>query len=364
MSEEKGVQKLIETSEVANQIGEIEKALQLLNGAFERAASDDVKVEVAERRANLRVSIQDRDGAIEDYSFCLSKLRGSGSKVKQAGVLLYLGQLQENEKALASFKEAISLLESENKSNSPDDIKSKLVKAYCTVAELYMTDLCFEENAESECSAHVEQALALATKEDIDAFQTAASLRLSQQRPKEASVFALRVFDHISVGCEGLARLVGLSSKQTEANSNEAIELAAEEADHLKNLPDFEFRLQTARLLLECAHSLRGTDDTADRCTRSCIAVLGSLLAENDEVEDVWSMTGDAHSFLPASEERELAVIYWQRALDLLDVAKTSLEASLQVCDDDEDEDIMMVQLEELTSTREAIQKKINQQPE
>lgn len=57
--------------------------------------------------------------------------------------------------------------------------------ALVSVAELWMTDLCFEPAAEERCEASVQRAMA-ADPSNPDALQTLASLRISQQRGADA----------------------------------------------------------------------------------------------------------------------------------------------------------------------------------
>ena len=98
---------------------------------------------------------------------------------------LYLAQLQEREEALQSFTKGIELLQAELESRKvrvalyliinaqtysssnlmryylqsqglgQDEestaILNQLCSAYCSIAELYLTDLCYEENAENHC---------------------------------------------------------------------------------------------------------------------------------------------------------------------------------------------------------------------
>jgi hypothetical protein len=60
----------------------------------------------------------------------------------------------------------------------------KLSGAYCAMAELYLTDLWYEDNAENECKLILEKALQIKDGDGeplVDALQTMASLRLSQE---------------------------------------------------------------------------------------------------------------------------------------------------------------------------------------
>lgn len=68
-----------------------------------------------------------------------------------------------------------------------------IAKAYCSIAELYMTDLCYEEDAEQLCEKSIMQALDT-DPDSLDAHQTLASLRLSQGRPVDASAIMETVF--------------------------------------------------------------------------------------------------------------------------------------------------------------------------
>lgn len=65
-------------------------------------------------------------------------------------------------------------------------IKKQIARSYSSIGELYMTDLCFEPDAESQCEAAIQQSL-VACPDNLDALQAYASFRLSQSRPADAS---------------------------------------------------------------------------------------------------------------------------------------------------------------------------------
>ena len=236
-------------------------------------------------------------------------------------------------------------------------LKQKLSGAYCNLAELYLTDLCEEEKAESDCEQYLEKALQL--KDDdgeplVDALQTMASLRLSQtERQLEAVPFVLRAYEKQRVGSEALATLVGLNidkKKPCDAGSNggdkvqeqvQAQELLEVEAAN--DLPEFEFRCQTAKLLLECAgllkessnSSMEDSSDQEDECITAAISVLGSLLAQNDEVIEIWYLTGCAFAAkTPALTDT--ARFYLERAKEMLADIQKALKDEEHYVDDSE----------------------------
>lgn len=224
----------------------------------------------------------------------------------------------------------------------------QLCGAYCSVAELYLTDLCYEENAESQCEFYVTEALKLIDPSDgqplVDALQAAASLRLSQQRGEEAARFMLQAYRRMETGCKALAELVGLGvSSKDDDDKESAVELV--EVDAANNLPGYEFRCQTAKILLECAAALKPCTDQANRkrderdgqCVEAAIQVLGSLLAENDEVIEIWYLTGCAFAAMDPPNA-ELAAFYWQRAMEMLNKVKDGLDQEALEADGDAEE--------------------------
>lgn len=100
--------------------------------------------------------------------------------------------LQWYEKAVACLEREVSALD-EKLSKSKDESLQverietgfKLAHALCAMCELWMTDLSFEDVAESECEKLITQAVMLAP-DDAQTLQTLASIRLSQQRIEDA----------------------------------------------------------------------------------------------------------------------------------------------------------------------------------
>ena len=64
--------------------------------------------------------------------------------------------------------------------------RKQIAKAFCSIAELYMTDLCYEDDAERQCESAILHAFEI-DGESLDGNLALASLRLSQNRAEEAS---------------------------------------------------------------------------------------------------------------------------------------------------------------------------------
>ncbi len=345
-----------------------------------------VLVHVLEKMGECQVSIGDQDAAKGHFLQSLRLLEESSSESTKntsyyethSSLCFYIGQLSLEKEALDAYRQGISSLEEcmkrvedENSEAMQDGIeggdtsmatdendngkklqfqvslRQKLSGAYCNLAELYLTDLCEEETAETDCEQYLEKALQLKDADGqplVDALQTMASLRLSQkERQLEAVPFILRAFEKQRVGSEALAALVGLNvdKKKSEGDDEDkAQELLEVEAAN--NLPEFEFRCQTAKLLLECAGLLseRSSDMDAsskqeDECVTAAISVLGSLLAQNDEVIEIWYLTGCAFS-AKKPPLTDTARFYLERAKDMLTAIRKAMKEEEQYVDESE----------------------------
>ena len=132
--------------------------------------------------------------------------------------------------------------------------------------------------------------------------------------------------------------IIGEQRQQGTNNEDKLVADKEEEANELKevdaanDLPEFEFRCQTAKLLLECAGLLKESPASPpsgpsqeDLCLSAAVSVLGSLLAQNDEVIEIWFLTGCAF----ASKRPplvEAATFYFDRTMQMLQDIKKALQ--------------------------------------
>lgn len=166
-----------------------------------------------------------------------------------------------------------------------------------------------------------------------------ANFRLSQTRVTEALEYILKAYDRMRVGCEAMSALVGLGKSRSGKGDVEVIESnELMNVEATSSLPEYNFRCQTVKILLECA-SLLGNganNDTINLCAESAIQVCGSLLAENDEIIEVWYFLGCAFMACKPPNQ-ELAHFYWENALSMLNKVKKGLKESIGDDDDRED---------------------------
>jgi tetratricopeptide (TPR) repeat protein len=145
-----------------------------------------------------------------------------------------------------------------------DEKKQKIANALCGIAEVYMTDLSWEEDAEARCEAAVTEALLVAPNSPSP-LQTLASVRISQERAEDARA--------------ALTRSMALW-KDLDVDD--------------PNVPDFSTRISLSRLLMEA------------KMEEEAIEVLERLIGENDSSVEAWYLGGWCLHLL-AEKQKEAA---------------------------------------------------------
>jgi tetratricopeptide (TPR) repeat protein len=211
---------------------------------------------------------------------------------------LYLGQLQEAEASVASFRKGIAMLSALAQGTSDMKVREKLGKevgkAYCNVAEMYMTDLCMEDDAEQQC----EEAIRHATQHDassLDLGLTLSNLRLSQSRPEEACTAIEVVYTRIVAALDAQVSKPILSAFRADpaqgastgvAASSSSVESSGEgEADEV--MPDPELCVSVVKRLIECAA-------VKPALGLAAMEVAQRLLLLDDSNVELWYLTGVA----------------------------------------------------------------------
>jgi len=365
---------------------------------------------ILSKMGEIKVSLGDQNASSLDFSEAIQLLSSSSYdddvngrdviqkaqwKEARANLYLYLGQLccgkdalQNFSNAITDLKECLNLLQNipsntEQQQKELIETQRQLCGAYCSVAELYLTDLCYEENAESECENVLKLALQLDDpKSTPDSVQAMANLRLCQNRNMEAIPYILDSYSRIQVGCEAMADLVGLGrenneEKDVDRDDNIAKEMNEGALKAANTLPGFEFRCQTAKILLECALYLEQNDTTSNGqgeelsiekrteqriyCIEAAIQTLGSLMAENDEVIETWYLLGCAFQ---SKSDHDASKHYYENALQMLLKTKEGLQQESNCGIDEDMADSSESTMEDITQKIEEVQKKLAEIPQ
>ncbi|XP_076075406.1 uncharacterized protein LOC143046239 [Mytilus galloprovincialis] len=192
---------------------------------------------------------------------------------------MYLGQLFEGAQAVECYQKGIELMlkEKENQQalevaaacGGPQSVTdSDISGAYSAIAELYMTDLCFEDEAESKCKTFIEKAIDI-DKENPEGYQLMASFLLSKDDKENAKDVMKKSVSLWLPKFKALDK--GEVTDQDNTDPVEAVPLG------------YDTRISTTKILIE-------VDEY-----ETAIDVAESLLDENDEVPQVWYLIGWAN---------------------------------------------------------------------
>ncbi|PGH16241.1 hypothetical protein AJ80_05264 [Polytolypa hystricis UAMH7299] len=223
-------------AEIYVELGDIDTARQ----HFTRAVALDPNGEIPESQGGgaekfLWLAQLSEDGGMESVRWY------------ERGVAILRSNIQSQEQSGGKGADASSSLEDE---------KKKLSHALCAVVEIYMTDLSWEEDAESKCEALVTEAL-LISPESPECLQTLASIRISQLRHDDA-----------------------------RAALSRSLDLWKDLPPESPEIPDFPTRVSLSRLLMEAQMEAEALD------------VLGRMILDDDESIETLYLGGWCHYLL------------------------------------------------------------------
>jgi tetratricopeptide (TPR) repeat protein len=225
---------------------------------------------------------------------------------------LYLGQLLSGKKAAETFKKGIDLLEKyiqgENNTGENRRLIRQLSSAYCSLAELYMTDLCDEQDAEKTCEMFSTRAVEI-DPDNSEAQQTLGNFRMCQSKPKDAVPHILKAIDLIvkmhereeeeeeeeEEGDEDMSR--NDSGKHADITLDDPFEMVSE-------LPSYDSRFALSKIAMEL------------ELYPQAISVLERLLAEDDSNMEAFYLIAEAYYLQGEYAE---AYEYLQIAIEMID---------------------------------------------
>ena len=216
--------------------------------------------------AEIQLELGDADSARSNYQKAVSL---DPEKTLGAEVWFSLAQLsvKGGQESIDFYESGTQILRQKIQA-SPDEFDDveewipRLGDALCAMAEVYMTDLSWEEDAEQRCEALVTEAVALCPDRP-GVLQTLANVRISQERDEEAR----------SILRTSMESWSGPLGKKT-------IEGEIVDAEDDGTLPEFATRISLVRLLMEV-----GMEQEA-------VQVCGRLVSEDDESVEAWYLNG------------------------------------------------------------------------
>lgn len=168
--------------------------------------------------------------------------------------------------------------------------RAKLAEALCAMAEVYMTDLSWEDDAEARCEAYVTEAVAVCPEPlSAGALQTLASVRISQERlddARQALKRSLEIWKDIPVEVESESR------------------------------PDYATRVSLSRLLMEV------------EVETDAMRVLDELIREDDQSVESWYLGGWCQVLMSNKDQETRSAEEQTKALEQ---AKTWLDSCLRL---------------------------------
>ncbi|XP_073533514.1 uncharacterized protein [Phyllobates terribilis] len=229
-----------------------------------------------------------------------------------------LGQIHGKEEALQYFQKGLDVMicayqsqpQVSGAANFSDEMEvttKDLSAALCSVAEIYLTDLCMEEGAGDKCKEAITNALGYHPSSP-EALQLMASYLFSMEQPQEGKEFLMKSL------ASWLPRLQNNKGEEQEADDDDLVE---------STLPPYESRITTAKLLIEAEDFELATE------------VLDGLLEEDDEVIQVWYLLGWV-CYLQAKESdkeeafKDSARMYLRKAKKLYSKLKCDDSALLE----------------------------------
>ncbi|KAK3051622.1 hypothetical protein LTR09_007277 [Extremus antarcticus] len=232
--------------EISVELGDVDSA----RGYFEQAAALDPTGTIPEAMG----------GGAEKFLW-LAQLSEEGGKESVQWYEKGVSALQAEIAALDDSKNVVGLDE-ETLLLMRVEKKRRLANALCSIVEVYMTDLSWEDDAEARCENLITEAVSVEDETSAEVLQTLASVRLSQDRTGDAQAALRRSIQSWS-------------------------ELDPEDPA----VPDFATRISLSRLLMEA----KMEDDA--------VRVLNRLVLEDDQSVEAWYLGGWCQHLIAEREQ-------------------------------------------------------------
>jgi len=154
---------------------------------------------------DLNIQIGDIDKAREMLLKSIEMAPTSG-----ASKYMNLGQITGGAEAMKCYQRGIEILNEEKNqlmlNNGDENViknyNNNIISALCSIAELYMTDECEEENAEEECEKVLMEAVKIDDK-NYEVLQLVGSFKISQNKKDEAINYLMQSRENWNLNDDG-----------------------------------------------------------------------------------------------------------------------------------------------------------------
>eukprot|EP01111_Echinosteliopsis_oligospora_P003481 TRINITY_DN1548_c0_g1_i2.p1 TRINITY_DN1548_c0_g1~~TRINITY_DN1548_c0_g1_i2.p1 ORF type:complete len:200 (-),score=64.83 TRINITY_DN1548_c0_g1_i2:436-1035(-) len=113
-----------------------------------------------------------------------------------------LGQITGGDDAIQCYKKGIWIMlkikqQTQNNISRNTPLDLQLCQAYCSLGEMYLTDACYDDNAEKECHDSLQEALKH-NPQSAEAYYLLASMRISQKMNPDALFFNKKILSTLA----------------------------------------------------------------------------------------------------------------------------------------------------------------------
>ena len=146
-------------------------------------------------------------GLVDEAKQIFKKMCNDSTQDVSASAIFSLAQLQSGKEASNTFEQGILALQTQLNSNDNDNnnneaITKQIASAYCRIIEIYMTDLCFEQNAEQICVEAATKAVEYGGNDNAEALYCYANVSLSQCKNNIAKEYITKAADALQIAAD------------------------------------------------------------------------------------------------------------------------------------------------------------------
>ena len=133
-----------------------------------------------------------------------------------------LGQIVGGQDGISILSKGIeNISQISNGQNISQDRVDKIVSGLLTMIEIWMTDLCMEPNAESQCEELIAKAMEISESKSPEAWSTLGSIRISQQRFRDASDAFIQAWKYFEIKKNSISEVIMNNNKDSNNTSHE-----------------------------------------------------------------------------------------------------------------------------------------------